>query len=91
MKIYSCNLICKIIEKWLKLNIDMIQLGDTIHIKVKFQEIDNQRTQFYVGILWAKNGTGRNSIRIIRNEFNGEIKIERIFYVYVPSIKYSVI
>jgi ribosomal protein L19 len=69
----------------------MIQLGDTIRVKLKFQEIGNRRTQFYVGTLRAKNGISRNSIRIIQNEFNGEIKIERIFYLYAPSIKYSVI
>jgi large subunit ribosomal protein L19 len=91
MKIYPHNLVRKIVEGQLKLNIATIQLGDTIRVKLKFQEIGNRRTQFYVGTLQAKNGTGRNSTRTIQSEFGGGIKTERTFYLHAPSIEYSVI
>jgi ribosomal protein L19 len=69
MKIYPHNLVRKVVEGQLKPNIATIQLGDTIRVKLKFQEIGNRRTQFYVGTLQAKNGTGRNSTRTIQSEF----------------------
>ena len=75
----------------MKLNIHLIELGDIIRVKIDFREKSDIRTQFYVGVLYAKNETDRNSIRIIRNEFNGEIEIERILYFNAPSIEYDLV
>ena len=75
----------------MKLNVNPIQLGDIIRVKIDFREKSDTRIQFYVGVLHAKNGTDRNSIRIIRNEFNGEIEIERIFYFNAPLIEYDLV
>lgn len=75
----------------MKLNIDLIPLGDIIRVKIDFREKSDTRTQFYVGALHAKNGNDRNSIRIIRNEFNGEIEIERILYFNAKLIEYDLV
>jgi ribosomal protein L19 len=91
MKTYPHNLVRKVVEGRLKLNINPIQLGDIVRVKVDFREGSNTRTQFYVGALHAKNGTDRNSTRTIRSEFGGGIETERTFYFNAPSIEYDLI
>jgi large subunit ribosomal protein L19 len=91
MKTYPHNLVRKVVEGRLKLNIHPIELGDIVRVKVDFREGSNIRTQFYVGTLYAKNGTGRNSIRTIKSEFGGGIETERTFYLNAPSIEYDLV
>jgi ribosomal protein L19 len=91
MKIYSHNLIRKVVEKRLKLNIDPLKVGDTIRVRSKLQEKGTQRIQFYIGTLKIKKGTGRKTSRTILSEFGGGIKTTRIFYLNAKSIDYTVI
>jgi len=91
MKIYPQNLIRRVVEKRLKLNIDPLKVGDTVRVCNKLREGRRQRTQFYLGTLKTKQGTGRATTRTILSEFGGGIKTERTFYLNAKSIEYTVI
>lgn len=87
---YPHNLISKIMERQLKPGVDFLQLGDTIRVGTVIQEGNKQRTQFYMGTLVAKNGSGRNStVTILRSDVG--IAVKRTFYLNSRLIDYKVI
>lgn len=60
--------------------------GDTVRLNVVIQEGEKQRTQFYQGIVIAKNRSGM-SRTITVHRFSRGIGVERTFLVHTPLIK----
>lgn len=62
-----------------------IQVGDIIKISYSIPEGDKERTQFYEGVVIAKNNRGLGKTFMIRRSVQG-IGIEQIFLVNSPKI-----
>ena len=91
MKTYPSNLIGKIVEGQLRINVTKLKLGDTIHVSAKTQDGNKQRVQFYLGVLSTKKGVNTKETRTIESGFNGGIVAERVSYRNAKSIEYNVI
>ena len=68
-----------------KKNIPNIRVGDNVKIGVKIIEGDNERVQFYEGMVIAKRYFSLNITITVRKVVQG-IGVERIFLVHSPKI-----
>jgi large subunit ribosomal protein L19 len=59
--------------------------GDTVIVKVKIKEGDNERVQAYEGVVIAKRNRGLNSSFTVRKISHGE-GVERVFQTFSPAI-----
>lgn len=60
--------------------------GDTITVYYKIREGNKQRTQFFRGVVLQRRGTGATETFTIR-KISGNVGVERIFPVNLPSIE----
>jgi large subunit ribosomal protein L19 len=72
-------------KKFLKNNFPMIQIGQTVKIRVKILEGTKERVQFYEGTVIAKKNSSINTTITVRKILQG-IGIERVFLVHSPKI-----
>jgi large subunit ribosomal protein L19 len=77
--------ISKIENKFIKENLPIIKIGDSIKIGVKIIEGTKERIQFYEGTIIAKKNSSINTTITVRKIFQG-IGIERIFLIHSPKI-----
>jgi large subunit ribosomal protein L19 len=77
----------KYVEKsYLKEDLPVIKVGDTVRIGLLIQEGDKKRVQNSEGIVISKNNTGLNSTITVRKIFaNGGL--ERVFLIHSPQVK----
>ena len=59
--------------------------GDTVRVKVKIKEGENERVQAYEGLCIARAGSGLNANFTVRKISFGE-GVERVFPLYSPSV-----
>lgn len=59
--------------------------GDTIEVKVKVKEGENERLQAFEGVVIAKRNRGLNSAFTVRKFSHGE-GVERVFQTYSPLV-----
>ena len=82
----NCEKTINQIEKtFIKKNLPIIKIGDTVKIGVKIIEATKERVQFYEGTVIAKKNTSINTTITVRKIFQG-IGIERIFLIHSPKI-----
>ena len=82
----NCEKTINQIEKtFIKKNLPIIKIGDTVKIGVKIIEATKERVQFYEGTVIAKKNTSINTTITVRKIFQG-IGIERIFLLHSPKI-----
>jgi large subunit ribosomal protein L19 len=62
-------------------------IGDTIRVHQEITEGESKRTQIFEGILIAVKNRGRNKTFTVRKIGANNIGVEKIFPVYLPSIK----
>ncbi len=62
-------------------------IGDTIRVHQEIKENDSTRIQVFEGILIAIKNRGRNKSFTVRKISANKIGVEKIFPVYLPSIK----
>jgi len=75
-----------IVEKeFLKDDLPVIKIGDSVKIGVKIIEGNKERVQFYEGTVIAKKNTSINTTITVRKVLQG-IGVERIFLVHSPKI-----
>ncbi len=60
--------------------------GDTITVYYKIKEGNKERTQFFRGVVLQRRGSGATETFTIR-KMSGDIGVERIFPVNLPSIE----
>jgi large subunit ribosomal protein L19 len=75
----------KIENKFIKENLPIIKIGDSVKIGVKIIEGTKERVQFYEGTIIAKKNSSINTTITVRKIFQG-IGIERIFLIHSPKI-----
>ncbi|VFP83895.1 50S ribosomal protein L19 [Candidatus Erwinia haradaeae] len=79
------NIIKKIEEKQLKLNIPIFRSGDSLEVVVWVFEGIKKRLQTFDGIVIAIRKRGLNSAFTVRKISNGE-GLERVFQTHSPMI-----
>jgi len=74
-------------KQFLKSNLSILRIGDTIKVGVKIIEGNKERVQAYEGTIIAKKNTSINTTFTVRKIFQG-IGIERIFLIHSPKIDF---
>ena len=69
----------------LKTNIPVFKAGDTVRVKVKVVEGDNERLQAFDGVVIARKGSGIGETFTVRNISFG-VGVERIFPIHSPRV-----
>ena len=72
-------------NQFLKKDIPILKIGDSVKIGVKIIEGNKERVQFYEGTIIAKKNTSINTTITVRRIFQG-IGVERIFLIHSPKI-----
>ncbi len=79
------SIIARIEEEQMTRKLPDFSAGDTIIVKVKVKEGDNERLQAYEGVVIAKKSRGLNSSFIVRKISHG-IGVERTFQTFSPLV-----
>ena len=66
-------------------NKTIIEIGDLIRVGYKIPEGDKERTQFYEGVIIAKQDKGLRQTFTLRRSVQG-IGVEQIFLLHSPKI-----
>lgn len=69
----------------LKTNIPVFKAGDTVRVKVKVVEGDNERLQAFDGVVIARRGSGISETFTVRKISFG-VGVERIFPLHSPRV-----
>jgi large subunit ribosomal protein L19 len=70
---------------FLKKNIPLLRIGDSVKVGVKIIEGNKERVQFYEGTIIARKNSSINTTITVRKTLQG-IGIERIFLIHSPKI-----
>lgn len=69
----------------LKTNVPVFKAGDTVRVKVKVVEGDNERLQAFDGVVVARKGNGIGETFTVRKISFG-VGVERIFPIHSPRV-----
>ena len=72
-------------NSFLKKDLPLIRVGDTVKLGVKIIEGNKERVQFYEGTVIAKKNSSINTTITVRKVLDG-IGVERIFLIHSPKI-----
>jgi large subunit ribosomal protein L19 len=72
-------------KSFLKKDIPILRIGDSVKIGVKIIEGNKERVQFYEGVIIAQKNTSINTTITVRKVLQG-IGIERIFLIHSPKV-----
>ena len=72
-------------NQFLKKDLQILKIGDTVKVGVKIIEGNKERIQSYEGTIIAKKNSSINTTITVRKIFQG-IGIERIFLVHSPKV-----
>jgi large subunit ribosomal protein L19 len=72
-------------NQFLKKDLPILKIGDTVKVGVKIIEGNKERIQSYEGTIIAKKNSSINTTITVRKIFQG-IGIERIFLVHSPKV-----
>src|SRR5246127_4177539 len=79
------NIIQKIEQEQLKLNVSPFKVGDTVRVHTRVVEGDKERIQIFTGIVIGRRGIGLNCTFTVRRISYGE-GVERVFPLHSPRI-----
>ena len=82
----SVDLIKLVEAKFLKNSTEIIEVGDIIRIGYIIPEGDKERTQYYEGVVIAKQNRGLGKSFTIRRSVQG-IGVEQVFLLNSPKIR----
>ncbi|MDX1976820.1 MAG: 50S ribosomal protein L19 [Pseudanabaenaceae cyanobacterium bins.68] len=71
--------------KYLKTDLPVIYIGDTVKVGVKILEGGKERTQPYEGVVIAQRNSGINTTITVRKTFQG-VGVERVFLLHSPKV-----
>nr|YP_010172843.1 ribosomal protein L19 [Eucampia zodiacus]QSH90619.1 ribosomal protein L19 [Eucampia zodiacus] len=72
-------------NSFMKKDLPLIRIGDTVKLGVKIIEGSKERVQFYEGTIIAKKNSSINTTITVRKVLDG-IGVERIFLIHSPKI-----
>ena len=72
-------------NKFIKNDLPLLRIGDSLRIGVKIVEGNKERVQFYEGTIIAKKNSSINTTITVRKVLQG-IGIERVFLIHSPKI-----
>ena len=84
-KFYDQQLITTVEAKFIKKDLPVIQIGDSLKVGVKIREGNKERVQFYEGTLIAKKNKSVNTTIIVRKTVQG-VGVERVFLINSPKL-----
>ncbi|CCH64816.1 LSU ribosomal protein L19p [Richelia intracellularis HM01] len=79
------DIIRSIEAEYLKSDLPIIYVGDTVTVGVKIREGEKFRVQPYEGVVIARRNGGINETITVRRVFQG-IGVERVFLLHSPRI-----
>lgn len=82
----SQQLIKNVETKQLKVDLPIINIGDTIKMGLLIQEGNKERIQYAEGVVIAKCNGGINTTITIRKVMQG-VGVERVYLIHSPRIK----
>lgn len=85
MKVNQQNIIKQIELKYLKNNLPILNVGDTIKIGVLIQEGNKERIQFSEGVIISINKSHLNTSITLRKILQG-IGVEKVYLIHSPRI-----
>jgi large subunit ribosomal protein L19 len=85
VKLNTQQIINNIEQNYLKNDLPILKIGDSVKIGVKIIEGNKERVQFYEGTIIAKKNSSINTTITVRKSLQG-IGIERIFLVHSPKL-----
>jgi large subunit ribosomal protein L19 len=85
LKLNSQKSINNLEKSFLKKDLPVIRIGDSVKIGVKIIEGNKERVQFYEGVIIAQKNTSINTTITVRKVLQG-IGIERIFLIHSPKV-----
>lgn len=85
LKLKTQETINNIEKNFLKKNLPILQIGDSVKIGVKIIEGNKERVQFYEGTIIAKKNSSINTTITVRKTLQG-IGLERVFLVHSPKL-----
>jgi len=84
-KLNSQQTITKLEKTFIKKDIPILKIGDSVKIGVKIIEGNKERVQSYEGTIIAKKNNGLNTTITVRKVLQG-IGVERIFLIHSPKV-----
>ena len=72
-------------NQFIKKDLPVLKIGDSVKVGVKIIEGNKERVQFYEGTIIAKKNSSINTTITVRKVFQG-IGIERIFLLHSPKV-----
>jgi large subunit ribosomal protein L19 len=72
-------------NNFIKKDLPVIKIGDSVKIGVKIIEGNKERIQYYEGTIIARKNTSINTTITVRKVLQG-IGIERVFLIHSPKI-----
>lgn len=84
-KSHPIDLIKLVEAKFLKHSTEVVEVGDILRIGYIIPEGDKERTQYYEGVVIAKQNRGLGKSFTIRRSVQG-IGVEQVFLVHSPKI-----
>ena len=84
-KLNSQQTITKLEKTFIKKDIPILKIGDSVKIWVKIIEGNKERVQSYEGTIIAKKNNGLNTTITVRKVLQG-IGVERIFLIHSPKV-----
>ena len=85
LKLDTQNTIKNLENNFLKKDLPILKIGDSVQIGVKIKEGNKERIQFYEGTIIAKKNSLINKTITVRKILQG-IGVERIFLIHSPKI-----
>jgi large subunit ribosomal protein L19 len=73
-------------NNFLKKNIPILKIGDSVKIGIKIIEGNKERTQFYEGTVIAKKNSSINKTITVRKILQG-VGMERVFLIHSPKVE----
>ena len=85
VKLYTQETIKNVENSFLKDDLPLLRIGDSLRVGVKIIEGNKERVQFYEGTIIAKKNSSINTSITVRKVMQG-IGVERVFLVHSPKI-----
>ncbi len=82
----ASEIIRSIEAEYIKTDLPIIYVGDTVKVGVRIKEGGKERTQPYEGVIIARRGSSVNTVITVRRVFQG-IGVERAFLLHSPQIE----
>lgn len=85
VKLNTQKIIKDLENSFIKKDIPLLKIGDSVKIGVKIIEGNKERVQFYEGTIIAKKNSSINTTITVRKVLQG-IGVERVFLIHSPKI-----